>query len=435
MAGQEERRPRIVIVGAGFAGLRAARGLADEAVDVTIVDRRNHHTFQPLLYQVATAGLHPQDVGRSVRTTFRGRDNVRFRLGEVTAVDWEARKVRLADGAAVAFDQLVIGVGVVTNDYGVLGVEQHAFPLKGLADAVELRDHVLRQFEEADADPGLADDGALTFVIAGGGPTGVELAGALLELIAVLRGDYPSLAVERARVVLVDPLDGVLTGFSGASRAYALDTLRTRGVEVRLGTAIAEVGQDRVVLDDGGTIRTRTVIWAAGVRPHPLAATLGVPTTPQGRIAVDPDLRIVGRPEAFAVGDLAAAHGPDGRPLPQLAPVAIQEGRHAARQILRLVAGKPTEPLHCKDRGTMATIGRNAAVAELWGGVRLRGFLAWIAWLGLHLLYLVGFRNRLSVLLSWAWSYVTYDRGARLLFHEHGVTRRTAEGERVAWYG
>jgi NADH:ubiquinone reductase (H+-translocating) len=429
-----ERALKVVVVGAGFGGLWLMRDLARSGHDVVAVDQRNHHTFQPLLYQVATAGLHPQDVGHSLRAMAARLPGVRFRLGTVTGVDWSARAVELADGGRVPFGVLVVAAGAVTADYGVPGVAEHAFWLKGLADATRLRDHILRRFEEVAghaADPGVAgraDEGALTFVVAGGGPTGVELAGALAELIDVLHGDFPEVPTGRARVVLVEPLDDLLAGFSPGSGRYALEELRRRGVDVRLGAGIARVGPDRAELTGGEVLPTATVVWAAGVRAHPLAASLDIELARDGRVVVDEHLRITGRESAFAIGDIAAAPGPDGQPLPQLAPVAIQQGRHVAGQIRRLGEDRPLEAFRYRDKGIMATIGRNAAVAELRGGLRLRGRLAWAAWLGLHLLYLVGFRNRLSVLLNWAWSYLTYDRGVRLVFSDEPSAEPTGGG-------
>jgi NADH dehydrogenase len=408
--------PKVVVIGAGFGGLEVARHLAGQPVDVTVVDRNNFHTFQPLLYQVATAGLNAADVAHVVRGLFHGQGNVGFRQASVTGVDWDRREVQLDGQPALPFDQLVVAAGATVTHFGTPGAAEHGFALYTLADAVRLRNHVLERFEAADAagaDPG---DGDLTFVVVGGGPTGVETAGALAELFAmVFRKDYPGLDVSRARVVLVEMLDHLLAPFGERSRQHALDTLTSRGVEVRLGTAVAEVAADRVVLQGGEVIPCRTLIWAAGVQASPLAARLGLEQGRGGRLAVGPDLQIPGRPGVWAVGDVAAAIGRDGRPLPQLAPVAMQAGRHVARQIGRLAAGKGTEPFRYRDKGTMATIGRRAAVAELPGRIRLRGAPAWLAWLGLHLVFLVGKRNRASVLLNWAWNYLTWDRGPRIL--------------------
>ncbi|HEY4377266.1 MAG TPA: FAD-dependent oxidoreductase, partial [Acidimicrobiales bacterium] len=287
------------------------------------------------------------------------------------------------------------------------------------ADAVRLRNHVLERFEAVDADPSLIDDGALTFVVVGGGPTGVEVAGALSELFSmVLRKDFKHIDISQARVVLVEMLDELLTPFSPSSRRYARSALEDRGVEVRTGTHVEAVEGTKVRLSGGELLKTHTLLWAAGVKANPLVQALSVPTGRGGRIKVGPDLRIVDHPEAYAIGDVAAiadpAHGSDAV-LPQLAPVAIQSGHHVAKQIIRTAAGEPTESFHYVDKGTMATIGRSRAVAELPLGIKLRGTPAWFAWLGLHLVFLAGFRNRISVFVNWAWNYFTWDRGPRLI--------------------
>jgi NADH dehydrogenase len=405
------------VVGAGFGGLAAAKELAGAPVDVTIVDRHNFHTFQPLLYQVATAGLNAADVAYAVRGIFHRQANVSFRLATVTGVDWATRSLAVDDGTEpIPFDYLVMAAGATTNFFGVEGASTYAFPLYGLHDAVRLRNHILERFEAADADPALVDRGALTVVVVGGGATGVEVAGALAELFArVLRKDFRTLAVGRARVIVVEMADHLLAPFRPASRRHALETLASRGVEVRLHETVASVDPTGVYLASGEFVATHTVVWAAGVQPNPLAAALGVPTGRGGRIEVTPDLRIVGHPDAFAVGDVAAVTDVRRGVLPQLAPVAMQSGRHAAREIRGVIAGASRRPFRYHDKGTMATIGRRAAVAELPVGPPLKGTLAWLAWLGLHLVYLIGFRNRVSVVLNWAWNYVTWDRGPRLI--------------------
>src|SRR6478672_6724624 len=413
-------RPRVVIIGAGFGGLHAASELKHAPVDVTLVDRHNFHTFQPLLYQVATAGLAAADVAYPVRGLYQHQANVSFREGNVVGVDWDARRLDLEEDGSVPFDYLIVAAGATTNTFGIEGVDEHGFPLYNLADAIRLRNHVLDRFEAADRDPGLVDDGALTFVVVGGGPTGVEVSGALSELFTmVLRKDFARLDVGRARVVLVEMRDELLAPFSPTSRRHARDALEARGVDVRVDTAVERIAATRVRFHGGEEIAAHTLVWAAGVKANPLAAVLDVPLAPSGRIRVGPDLQIDGRP-GFAIGDIAAipVHGSGGdKPdvLPQLAPVAMQSGRHAARQIVRVMHGKPTKSFRYVDKGTMATIGRRSAVAELPLGIKLRGTPAWMAWLGLHLVTLVGFRNRLSVFLNWAWNYVTWDRGPRLI--------------------
>ena len=426
--------PHVVVVGAGFGGLTVARELADAArhhpLRVTLVDRHNHHTFQPLLYQVATSGLQPQDVGHPLRPIFglrrRGRHRdtaVDVRLGEVVGVDRPRHEVVLDDGTRLAYDRLVVAAGAVTSDFGLPGVAEHGFGLKSLPEALTLRDHVLRQFEHATTRDG-DDAGALTFVIAGGGPTGVELAGAIAELVDdVLRRDHPTLDFRRVRIVLVEMADRLLGGFHERSGRYALAALRRRGVEVRLGAALARAGADRVELDDGTVIPTRTLVWVAGVAAAPLGQQLDTALTRGGRVVVGPTLQLPDDPDVYVLGDVAGATDADGRLLPQLAPVALQQGRYVADHLVRSLDGQaPTRPFRYVDKGTMATIGRHDAVAELPFGIRYGGVLAWVSWLALHLLFLVGFRNRVAVFLSWVWNYLTYDRAARLILHADRAT-------------
>ena len=399
------------MIGAGFGGLAAVRELADAPVHVTIVDRHNFHTFQPLLYQVATAGLNAADVAYAVRGIFQRQRNVSFRQAEVIGVDWP-RSTLLLDDGELHFDHLVVAAGATAAYFGIDGAEENGFPLYVLEDAIALRNHILERFEAADADPSLVDDGALSFVVVGGGPTGVEVAGALSELFRmVLRKDFPRLDISKVRVVLIEMADVLLQPFSAASQRHARERLSDMGVDVRTGEAVVRVTPSRVELKSGAVLASHTLVWAAGVRANPLVEALGVPTGRAGRIVVGPDLRIEGHPNAYAVGDVAASLAADGSVLPMLAPVAMQGGRHVARQIR---SGRHRS-FRYRDKGTMATIGRRAAVAELPLHVRLSGTPAWMAWLGLHLVTLVGFRNRLSVFLNWAWNYVTWDRGPRLI--------------------
>ncbi|MCU1370863.1 MAG: FAD-dependent oxidoreductase [Ilumatobacteraceae bacterium] len=419
-------RLHVVIVGAGFGGLAAARELADAPVDVTLVDQNNFHTFQPLLYQVATSGLASADVAYPVRGSAARQENLAFRQATVIGADLDARVLHLQhpehEVEDLTYDHLVVAAGATTNTFGIPGVDHHGFPLYNLADAVRLRNHVLERFEAADADPSLMDDGALTFVVVGGGPTGVEVAGALTELFqVVLRKDFRQLDVDRARVVLVEMQDQLLGPFSPVSQAHAREALTQRGVEVRTGVQVARVRANRVTLADGEELAAHTLVWAAGVKANPIGAALGLRTGRAGRIEVGPDLAVSDHPGVWAIGDVAAivdGRGRDGTLLPQLAPVAIQSGRHVARQICCVAAGQapPRSPFRYRDKGTMATIGRSRAVAELPFGIRLRGFPAWLAWLGLHLLMLAGFRNRISVFANWFWNWLTYDRGPRLIF-------------------
>jgi NADH dehydrogenase len=405
-------RHRVVVIGAGFGGLAAAKALKDSPVDVTLVDANNFHTFQPLLYQVATAGLDADDVAFPARGIFHRQRNVNFRMERVRSIDLDRRVVHLDDGD-LDYDHLVIAAGAVSADYGVPGVAEHAFELKSLADAVALRSHVLRTFERAATDPAIVDDGLLTVVIVGGGPTGVELAGGLAELFSsVFTKDYPNLDVRRARIVIVEMADRLLGTFAPRLSTKAHRSLTKRGVEVVLGVGVDKVEADAVHLSDGTRIPAGTLVWTAGVEASPLAASLGVAVGKGGRLAVDPDLSLPGHPEVFAVGDISTV-GSAG--LPGVAQVAIQGGRHAGRMIHARLDDQPTTPFRYFDKGSMATIGRHDAVAELPGGIRITGVIGWWAWLGLHLLYLIGFRNRANVLVNWAWNYFTYDRGSRIV--------------------
>ena len=406
---------RVVIIGAGFGGLEVARHLAKAPVEVTLVDRRNFHTFQPLLYQVATSGLNAADVGYPVRGLFQRQKNLIFRMANVTGVDWNAGALELEDHEPLEFDELVIAAGATATYFGTPGAEDWAYPLYTLEDAVRLRNHILDRFEAADSHPELIADGALRFVVVGGGPTGVETAGALAELFdKVLRKDFRMLDVGAAEVILIEMQDALLGPFSAPSRRHALDALIERGVDVRLKERVSAIGQTSITLGEGSSLPTHTLIWAAGVQANGLADALGVQQARSGRIIVQGDLSLPEHPNAFAIGDIAHIADGDGA-LPMLAPIAMQSGRHVAAQIKRRSAGQPTTPFRYRNKGTMATIGRRSAVAELPFGFMLSGAIAWLAWLGLHIVYLVGKRNRASVLLSWAWNYVTWDRGPRLI--------------------
>jgi NADH dehydrogenase len=410
---------RVVVIGCGFAGLTATRHLAGRPVAVTLIDQHNFHTFQPLLYQVATAGLAPTDVAYPVRTIFRHAPNVVFRHGKVTSVDLEAQRVTLSEGPDVDYDHLIVGTGATAAFFGIAGAAEHARPLYTLGDARRLRNIVLGTLEAADARPEEYDGGAPTFVVVGGGATGVETAGALAELLAVsIRQDRLRIDPERTRVVLLDAGDRLLAGFSTALGRYAAATLASRGVIVRLDEPVQEVTPEGVRLASGEWIGAAVVVWAAGVSVNnTLAGALAVPRGRGGRVTVENDLTLSGHDRVYVVGDAAAVPEGPGRPdpCPQLAQVAIQSGRHAARQILRRRAGQPPEPFSYKDKGMMAAIGRRAAVAQLSDGIVLRGSLGWLAWLGLHIVYLIGFRNRLIVLLNWWWRYVNWPGGPRLI--------------------
>lgn len=412
-------RPRVLVIGAGFVGLHAAKALRHADVDILLVDQHNYHTFQPLLYQVATAQLEQDEVAHQVRGVFQGQDNFRFRQGTVTGVDWDRKHIELAGGAELAFDYLIVGAGAVYADFGVPGVKDYAFFLKSLSEAVNIRSHVLRQFEHASANPERIDDGILNFVIVGGGPTGVEMAAAFTELFEhVLPRDYPELDISRAKVIVLEMLDSVLLPFETASQRYTERALKDRGVDLRLGAAVQQIREHEAVLESGETIPTNTLIWAAGVRGAPLAEALDTELEKGYRLATEDDLSLPGKPYAFAAGDICGVRDPNGDFYPQVAQVAIQQGKHAARMILRQIDGRDTEPFEYADRGIMAMIGRNQGVAELsdrFGGFRFTGFLGWFAWLFVHYLYLPGHQNRFQALANWVYYYFTFNRHARLI--------------------
>ncbi len=407
----------VIILGGGFGGVAVAKGLAGKDVRVTIIDQHNFHTFQPLLYQVATAGLEPADVAFPIRTIFGHAANVRFRHGRVRSVDQSKNLVTLSDDSQLSYDHLVVATGATVSFFSIPGASQFAMPLYTLSDARRLRNRLLSVLEEAEVrserDNSSPD---LTFVIVGGGPTGVETSGALAELIQTLISrDGLRLDRERIRVVLVDMAPRLLTAFLKRAGAYAERRLESTGVEVQFGRSVVAIDDHSIHFHDGDHIECAAVIWAAGVSagdalPRDLVATSG----PGGRVRVKPDLRLEGSDNVWAVGD-AAAIAYKGEYCPQLAPVAIQSGHHCAAQILHVVHGQPTQPFRYHDKGIMATIGRNAAVAQLPHGVVVKGRLGWLAWLGLHLWYLVGFRNRLRVLINWTWRYFDWPSGPRLI--------------------
>jgi NADH:quinone reductase (non-electrogenic) len=422
-------QPQVVVIGAGFAGLSAARHLSGHGMSVTIVDRNNFHTFQPLLYQIATAGLDVSDVAYPVRTTMRNKRDVRFRHGKVASVDLEDRQVRIEDGASLHYDYLVVATGATAAFFGIEGADKNSHPLYTLGDARDLRNLLLGCIEDTEAMPGRHHDGALQVVVVGGGATGVETAGAIVELLGVSRKhDRVKLDWDRTRVTLLDAGDRLLAGLHERAGRYALETLESRGIDVRLCAPVAEVTPTGVRLVDGSTLDADIVIWAGGVTVNgTLAASLPVKKQKGGRIEVEPDLSLADHPEVSVVGDAASVPlGPDGGTAPQLAQVAIQSGRHAAKQIVRRQAGSATEPFRYHDKGQMATIGRRAAVAQLRHGPVIRGVLGWAAWLGLHLVYLIGFRNRLVVLVNWTWRYFDFPSGPRLIVAGQDRTKADA---------
>ena len=408
------RRPCVLVIGAGFGGLAATRALRKVPVDVTLVDQHNYHLFQPLLYQVASSLLNPSEIAYPVRASIRRCRNAHFRLARVDSIDLEARRV-ITGSKSLEYDYVIVAAGAVTNFFGIRSVEERAFGLKGLGEALALRNHLLQNFERAEWTDDPAERRRLqTIALVGGGATGVELAGAFSELIQlVLRKDFPDLDLSTVRIVLLEGTQTVLSAFRPRLQRAAVRTLERKGIELRWGAIVREVRDDSVVLASGETIPTGTVVWTAGVRASDLGATLGVPLSHQGRVPVGPTLQLRGHPEVFVIGDLAEAHQ-GGEPLPMLAPVAMQQGRHVAATIAGLVRGAPPRPFHYFDKGTMATIGRNSGIAQT-GPLSFTGFAGWVAWLAVHLVLLIGFRNRLVALLNWGWDYFFYDRPVRLI--------------------
>jgi NADH dehydrogenase len=409
------RRPHVVIVGGGFGGLYAARALKRAPVDVTVVDRTNHHLFQPLLYQVATATLAPSDIAAPIRWLLRKQRNTTVLMAEVERVDVERRVVMLEQGRELAYDYLIVAAGARHSYFNHPEWEAIAPGLKNIQDAREVRRRFLLAFEEAEKEEDAARrDAWLTFVIVGGGPTGVELAGIMPDIARnALRDEFRRIDTRRTKVILLEGGPRLLPSFPESLSARTLRDLRELGVDVRLQSIVTRVERDAVYVGDE-RIPTCTVIWAAGNAASPLGASLGAPRDRAGRVLVEPDLSVPGHPEVFVVGDLAAARVRDDRWVPGVAQGAIQGGRAAARNVIRTLRGEPRERFRYRNKGDMATIGRHRAVAD-FGRVRTAGLLTWWMWLFLHILYLAGFRNRLSVLLEWAYAYFTYQRGSRLV--------------------
>ena len=412
------RRERVVIVGAGFAGLTAAKALAKAPVDLTVVDRRNYHLFQPLLYQVATAGLSPAEIATPIRSVLREQRNTRVLLGRVGAIDKHARTVEV-EGRSVPYDTLIIATGARHAYFGRDEWEEVAPGLKKIDDATKLRHRILLAFEDAETTEDVAERRRLlTFVIIGGGPTGVELAGAIAELAKVaLARDFRHIDPRASRIILVEGGPRVLATFPEALSAFAKRALEKLGVEVRLGHPASACDVGGVVVS-GERIEARTIIWAAGVAASPAAKWLGAEKDRAGRVIVGRDLTLPGHPEIFVIGDTAAAPGLDGEPLPGVAPVAKQQGAYVGRVIAARASAKAEPPpFRYRNYGNLATIGRKVAVAD-FGRIRLGGRVAWLLWGVIHVLFLIGFRNRVAVLLDWLWAYVTFQRGARLITSE-----------------
>jgi len=408
----------VIVVGGGFAGVGCVKRLArEDGVRVTLIDRHNYHQFQPLLYQVATSQLASTDIAFSLRKLFREHDDVDVKLGEVAELDPATHTVTLADGDRFTGDALVLAAGSQPNFFRTPGAEEHALPLYSLDDATRLRSRILEVFEAADRDPSRIDQGALTFVVVGGGPTGVELAGALADLIAeTMSVEYHDLAVTAAQIHLVDLGHTLLGPFSDRAHDYAAKVLGRKGVRLHLGVAVTEVGAGHVSLADGSALRTRCVVWGGGIKAPPVAATSGLPQGRGGRIDVLPDLTIPGADGVYVVGDIANIPSPDGHSYPQLGSVALQSGVWAAENILADAAGKPRRTFHYHDKGIMAMIGRGAAIAEV-GPHRheLHGAIAFSAWLGVHASLMTGVHNRVDAFIAWGWDYFTKSRGPQVL--------------------
>ena len=408
-------RPHVLVLGGGFGGIGAARKLKNAGVDVTLVDQHDYHTFQPLLYQVATDLLETSACGHPLRDLFHEQPHVAVREATVTGIDLARREVQFAEMAPVAYDYLVLGLGARVNFFGVQGTE-HAFPMYTLADAVRLREHVLRRWEAADRDPALVEDGAVTVVVVGGGPTGIESAGALAELYrSNFAEDYPGIPQDQARIVLVEAGPALMAMFKSDIRSYTKKALEKRGVEVLLGEVVASVEPTRVTLESGTVIKAHTLVWGAGLQASPLVESLGLELQHGNRVPVEPDLSVASHPEVFAVGDIAwITDAKTSDVLPQLGSVALQAGEHAGENIALLVAGKETEPFVYHDKGTMATIGRGAAVVQTRGGHTLKGKGASLAWGAVHLALLSTGEDRAKAIVDWTWAGFTHERAGRI---------------------
>ena len=413
------RIPHVVIIGAGFGGLEAAKALRKAPVRITLIDKRNYHLFQPLLYQVAIAGLSPVQIAHPVRAIFRRQKNLDFLMGEVTKVDFKSRQV-VTEHKTLEYDYLILAAGSRTNYFGMHSIEKNGHEMKTISNAVATRNHLLKMFEKASRE--LDDDtrrAMLTFVVVGGGPTGVESAGALAELIRlVLVKDYPDMNLKDAQVILVEANNHLMPNIYPRNlQAATLKLLRKKRVSVRLRVKVTGFDGEQVTLENSDPISTRTVIWTAGVRAAELVDTMETEKKAGGRILVKPTLQLPGYPEVYVIGDAAYLEDENGQPLSLLATVAQQEAKHTAMNILRELRERPPKPFTYKDPGLLATIGRNAAVARI-GGVSFSGLLAWLIWVGLHIYRLIGFRNRLVVMLNWAWDYFFYDSQVRLITQE-----------------
>ncbi|HXV82488.1 MAG TPA: NAD(P)/FAD-dependent oxidoreductase [Candidatus Binatia bacterium] len=413
----------VVILGAGFAGIGALKKLRDADVRITIIDKHDYHTFQPLLYQVATDELGPTEVGFPVRELLHGHKNITFHQTTVQSIDLARKQLTVEGTGPIQYDYLVLALGGIVNFFHTPGADQHALPLYTMEDAIRLKEHILKTFEAVDKNPALIDDGALNFCVVGGGPTGVELAGALVELLrAELKADYPNLPVDKAQVLLYEHSPNLLGTFAPKLESYARTALEERGVKVQTGTGVAKIGPASIDLSNGATVKTHTTVWAAGLQANPVVKSLGVELVHGGRIPVGPDLQIKGHPGVFAIGDIAAmTDGKTGKVVPGLGATALQAGRHVAATIKHLLDGKQPEPFEYFNKGTMAQVGRGAAVVELPTGGTLKGHLAWLAWLGVHLALLNGAEEKASIFVDWGWTILTHKRGKRIMLGDEDV--------------
>jgi NADH:ubiquinone reductase (H+-translocating) len=419
----------VVILGAGFGGIGALKKLRDADVRVTIVDKRDYHTFQPLLYQVATDELGPTEVGFPIRELLHGHKNITYHQAVVKSVDLAKEQVVMEGADPIPYDYLVLALGAMVNFFRTPGADQYAFPLYTMEDAIRLKEHILKIFEAVDKNPELLDDGALNFCVVGGGATGVELAGALVELYrAELKEDYPNLPVDDGQVLLYEHSPQLLGTFAPKLESYARKALEERGVKVHTGTGVAKIGPASIDLSTGATVKTHTTVWAAGLQANPIVSSLGVELVHGGRIPVGPDLQVKGHPGVFAIGDIAAmTDGKTGQVLPGLGATALQAGRHVGETIKCLLDGKQPKPFEYFNKGMMAQVGRGAAVVELPTGGRMTGHLAWLAWLGVHLALLNGAEEKAGVIVDWGWNLLTHKRGKRIILSDEDVASAQRE--------